>query len=272
MFKLIIKFLIINILSTSIILNSSLGAIKVVNFGDSIQEAINEANLDDIISINKGEYFENIVINKTIRLQGNKRPIIKGMNKGPTITISASDVKMEGLHIVGSNSSNSSTCILIKSERDNISGNEISDCYYGIRLQNKGGNIILNNNIKTCDIGIFGKASQENNITQNLIDSFIGITILDSSDGNTIVNNTMRNYQLGIGIYNSKNNTVKSNDITTKSCCIAANSRTNVVYPNYFNCPDHVCEVKDGERPPIFIRDRRRFSPENSAIGAVQEV
>lgn len=255
--------LVINFLSTLIILNSSFGAIIVVNSGESIQEKVNKANLDDTISIKEGEYYENIVINKTVTLKGDKKPLIKGIHKGPTISISASNVKLKGLHIVGSNSSNSSTGVSISSERNNISGNEISGSFYGIRLQNNGGNIIMNNLIITSGCGIFGKASKENIIEQNRIESYIGITISDFSDENRIGNNTMENDKIGVGIYNSKSNIVRHNDITTKDCCIEANSLINDVYDNSFNCLDRVCEVKFNEPPPIFIRDRRKVLQEN---------
>lgn len=262
LFKFVIKLLIISLLLVS---NQypTLATNIYVNSGENIQRAINSACQRDTIIIAEGEYNENLEINKTINMQGNNTPIIRGRCGGPTITISASKVELKGFKIFGPDSEDDSIGILIKSKENNISGNDINGGIYGIELKTSNFNIILNNNINARDYGIFAETSNNNNISGNRINSSIGITISDVSNKNIIYNNLLRNIQIGIGTYCSYNNTIMSNNITTNFCCIAASSYDNDVYTNHFNCPDHVCEIRNCIDQPTVIGNETRFKTNN---------
>src|SRR5262245_41005763 len=74
--------------------------IKVPQDFATIQEAVDAAVAEDIVSVGKGTYAENVVITTSgITLKGPKTAIINGRYLGNCITITTTDVSVEGLTI-----------------------------------------------------------------------------------------------------------------------------------------------------------------------------
>jgi len=75
-----------------------------VNPGDSIQDAINSASDGDTVYVYSGTYSENVVVNKSITLTGESKPVIDGMGgigaRGIDITVN--NVTVEGFNITNS--------------------------------------------------------------------------------------------------------------------------------------------------------------------------
>ncbi len=65
--------------------------------GESIQQAIAKAQAGDTIEIARGQYQENLIIDKKLTLKGIHRPTIRGGNHGDTIRIVSPDVVIDGL-------------------------------------------------------------------------------------------------------------------------------------------------------------------------------
>jgi len=163
-----------------------------------VQEAINHANSGDTILVNKGIYYENIVINKSVSLVGEDRDytIIEGKGFGNVISLIGKSISITGFTI-------------------GYSGNKIGDS--GINLQNSRDSSISNNKIMNNRDGIGIYASSFNVISDNVIYS---------------------NSNYGIGLFLSSANVISSNSISLNSyygIYLAFYSLNNVIYHNNFN-------------------------------------
>jgi nitrous oxidase accessory protein len=76
---------------------AALAATWRVHPGASIQEAIKQAAPGDVIEIARGDYRENLRIEKPLTLRGVDRPTISGGQSGDTIRVVAPGVVIEGL-------------------------------------------------------------------------------------------------------------------------------------------------------------------------------
>ena len=64
------------------------------------QDAINNANLGDVIEVCSGTYYENVVVNKPVILRGvdtgGGEPVVDASRMGSAITITADGVAVDG--------------------------------------------------------------------------------------------------------------------------------------------------------------------------------
>ncbi|WP_455709795.1 outer membrane protein assembly factor BamB family protein [Methanosarcina mazei] len=120
-----------------------------VKSGESIQAAIDAANLGDIIQVYPGEYHEVLTINKALTLKGIGDPVLNasGFTGSSGVTISADGVEFKGFKITGTEK----MCfgISISAEGTLIEDNLIDDCAEGVWLKGTG-NTLLKNNISNC--------------------------------------------------------------------------------------------------------------------------
>ncbi|MDD4308417.1 MAG: right-handed parallel beta-helix repeat-containing protein, partial [Thermoplasmata archaeon] len=102
----------------------------------SIQAAINAAAPGDTLNVWAGTYYENVIVNKTLTLQGNgsANTVIDGGNTGTAVTILADDVGFRGFTVTGGPDH---TGILLLNvnyctvERNNVEGNGDGICISG---------------------------------------------------------------------------------------------------------------------------------------------
>lgn len=197
----------------------------------SIQDAINASPENYIIFVYSGIYYENIVINKTINLMGEDAAttIIDGNDTGDVIYISkGGKANISGFTIKNSGNegySISDAGIDIRSNHNNITGNNISDNKYGI----------------------YSTHSQYNNFSQNtlLSNSDYGI-YLSSSDHNVIFDNVFSFNTCGLRIKSSRYNEVYRNLFADNQkgmyfCCGAT---YNTVFYNVFN-NNSICNAEE---------------------------
>ena len=108
---------------------------------ENIQDAINNSNNGDTIFVYNGTYYENLVVNRSVKIVGENKTntIIDGMKKTDTLNIQSSNVSITGFTIINSSYN-------------------FNDWYKaGIRVTGSNG-IIHGNIIKDNMVGIFGKA------------------------------------------------------------------------------------------------------------------
>jgi len=165
--------------------------------GGYIQNLINNANDGDTINIPSGTYYENIVIDKSIKLIGEDKDttIIDGDANSYVISITASNVQVSGFNI--------KNC---EDWKSNIYMYKVHNC------------LITDNIIIGNDFGLIN-----------------GIDI-EYSDNNTIRNNIITNfYQAGIHLYVSTHNLIENNEVTScyyRGILIHYHSNENYVTTN----------------------------------------
>jgi parallel beta-helix repeat protein len=218
----------------------------------TIQEAINAASPGYSIYVRSGVYYENLLVNKNIRLEGENAAttVIDGNGAYETIKVQSNDVVVSNFTIrngnergcgimldhvkdckvIGNNiTANKSKGIwLYHSSNNTIIRNNITNNGYGISLVCSNGNTISANFITNNIVGILLSFSNNNTIMRNNItDNGQGIysKYLDSSNGNTISANLITNSRRnGIGIEGS-NNTISGNTVANTNeygiviCC-----------------------------------------------------
>jgi parallel beta-helix repeat protein len=161
----------------------------------TIQEGINAANYEKkTVYVLEGVYNEDIVVNKTINLIGQKKPktIISGTGTGHTVHVTKNNVNITGFTIKNSGEGFSDSGIRIASKYVNISNNNITGNHYGIYV-NSDYNMIYGNTIISNWKGI-RIPRNENVITKNSIkNNTVGVYFCCSSTKNLVYYNNFYN-------------------------------------------------------------------------------
>jgi parallel beta-helix repeat protein len=169
----------------------------------SIQDAIDAADLGDIVYVYNGTYYESLVINKQLELTGaGKETIIHGGWYDTCVKIMSPSVSIAGFRIEYSGSDGAG--IYVSSNNNIITNNTLIENGYGIELI-KDSNTIMNNVITNNTKDVYLKGDL-NNIISNIIRD---ITI-ESADYNKIANNYVTG---GIDLESSDHNNIVNNTI-----------------------------------------------------------
>lgn len=67
-----------------------------VRAGESISAAVRRAQPGDTVIVERGDYLDNVIIDKRLTLRGEKRPTLMGGDRGDVIRIKVPDVTVEG--------------------------------------------------------------------------------------------------------------------------------------------------------------------------------
>lgn len=204
----------------------------IVQPGNSIQAAVDNASSGDTIIIKPGTYTENINITKgdlTIRSEsGNPEDttIKSRSSTASVLSVQADNVKISGIRAIGASGSSYSGIHLYQCNKCIIENNMLANNGRGIYLQNS----------RKCTLS-------GNTATNNRA---YGI-VLGSSSYNTISENTAYNSSRGIYLGSSDYNIIAGNKVTYNNylgfyeCSLCD---YNDVYNNYFNNTD--VSVKSG--------------------------
>ncbi len=113
-----------------------------------IQEAINAAEDGDKIYVYSGNYYENIVINKSINIQGQDKTntIIDGNDKGDVVYLSSNFINFTGFTIQKSGMKRYDEGINIDSDFNRITDNIIKDCNCGLSIDYWAHNCVISEN------------------------------------------------------------------------------------------------------------------------------
>jgi|GEM_PF-6616212 len=172
-----------------------------------------------------GKYEENINIHKSIILVANATEaptlppsvIIDGGQAGPTVTISADNVVIDGFEIIngtygvysaGTSGSNITNCMI----HDNLDG--------GIKLENSNFNTITGCNIYNEETGIHIVGSVQNVIYENEIGGVTTGIILENSMLNRILENVFGDYSIGVRCFSNPEENFVSFNTFGKPCAL----------------------------------------------------
>ncbi len=214
----------------------------------NIQDAIDSANSSDTIYVYSGNYYENIIVNKSINLKGAGfgYTYIYGDSSDHTIKIFSDEVEISGFTIQNKRVSFSSLFLT-----------SISDC------------IIRNNIISKSGNGIYLINSKENIIDNNLIEkNNIGI-YLSNSDINYIKSNVIKNNNAnGILINSESNNNIIyinhfSNNIVNNARDLSSNTWNRNAFGNFWDDYNDYDNNKDGigDNPYIIDSNSKDYYP-----------
>jgi nitrous oxidase accessory protein NosD len=215
--------------------------IIVPNDYPSITDAIGNASAGDTILVLSGTYFENPIIDKPLRLQGensaNTVVVGTGDSVGASVfTITADNVKISGFTITSVNYSayaNDADGILVGGDNCAITGNNIVGTLTGVFCSLQSSIVILQNNITGNHNGVrfyggFNNTISTNNITGNAAS---GIAIEGYSDN--ITGNILSQNTIGIGLGATYSVIFRNNMTENSNSGIYLTGSNDVISANY---------------------------------------
>ncbi|MEK7680416.1 MAG: NosD domain-containing protein [Deltaproteobacteria bacterium] len=211
----------------------------------TIQEAVNSAKPNDVITVKAGTYSENITINKPLTLisieGADSVHIVAAKEDEPVVIITdAANVAISGFTLTGSTAAG---IVLKNAAEASITGNKSFHNKNGILIYSSKGNSLIGNTASFNDeYGIYLENSSFNKIEGNSANSNNDKGVfLSSSSSNTITGNSINlNTWNGLMLVSSHNNIIKDNKTLRNTFGISltdsnANAlENNSTWPNLF--------------------------------------
>ncbi len=184
----------------------------------TIQEGIDAALPGDTVQVWGGDYFEDIVVDRTISLTGNgtAATTINGSGTGSLVTISAPWVNFTGFTVQGGEEDHAG--IFLETVHDvRVQDCEVRFCRDGLYLNVSSGNVLEDlSSLSNEDDGVVlvnSHSNALNNVTMSYND-LRGLSIEDSA-GNNVTNSTCDgNGQYGVYMAGSDSNRLSYNTLT----------------------------------------------------------
>jgi parallel beta-helix repeat protein len=195
----------------------------------SIQDAIDDASNGDVITLGDGTFEESIVIDKPLTLQAGSTPVIDGGGVGVVVTISSSNVTLDGLTIQNSGQTDPDTeaGVLVYNAGVDITDVTIQNCTIqnnatGVGIVRGTGNTIQHNVIKDNAYGVgLAKMTEQLPSTNNTVfdneisNCTVGVYVDKYCAGNEIEDNEISGFTYdGIYLWATQDNVVMNNTIT----------------------------------------------------------
>lgn len=111
---------------------------QVVPGPEAISQALSRAADGDHLILGPGTYQERLVLDRAITIDGGSQAVIDGGGQGSTITVTASDVTVRGVTVLGSGSSHDTVdagvTLSKTAKRSLIENNLLQDNLYGVNI------------------------------------------------------------------------------------------------------------------------------------------
>lgn len=192
------------------ILSSLLG--KEVSAAQSLQAKIDAAPKGSTITLKAGVYQESILLNKSIKLIGEKGVIFKGCSSQPIITIKNSNVTVSGITVENCNK-DKAPAIYISGNHNKIENLSVYSPSIGLELENASYSLFK-------DIHVSGQGkengfdlwqSSHNTFYKNTVNHVQDGFYMENSDSNTYSQNMISMSRYGIHVMFSNNITIENN-------------------------------------------------------------
>lgn len=190
----------------------------------SIAALIAAAAPGDTVVVPPGTYREQVVIDKSITLVGDGRPLIDGGGTGDVVVVTADGVTIRGFVIEGSgtNVSDEPTAMRLKGDNTVVEDNIIRNVLYGVTLIESEGHTVRNNQISSIDEfsserrghGVYLYSTKDNRIEDNIITRTKDGIFLGFANFNTIERNTVSDVRYGIHYMYADDNVFIDNSFT----------------------------------------------------------
>lgn len=189
--------------------------------GNSIQLLVDAAAPNAIVRVPAGVYSGDIVLNKPVTLEGAGRPVLHGSGKSSVITVLAPGCTIRGFIIEHSGPMlvDEHSGILLKSDGNNIEGNELRDILFGIYFFSSNHNRVNGNVIHGREQlesgerggGIHIYNSVDNAIDNNKIEYARDGMYLQYASDSVIRGNRVSHVRYGLHYMYSNNNKFEDN-------------------------------------------------------------
>lgn len=207
----------------------------------SIQDAIDQAQDNDLIVIHEGTYYETLVVDKPLRIEsesGNPDDVVisSGNLSLPVIHVKSSNVAIKGVTVTGKEKERPVSGIFLD-DVDNcqINNSKITNVVDGILAGYSSGNSIQNNVLLSNAFhGIYLINSNDNDLKANCVCNNERGVYLNYSDGNIISNNEVcNNLYYGLALLESGSNEIKNNCLFLNEFGLTlTNSHQNMIIGN----------------------------------------
>jgi PGF-pre-PGF domain-containing protein len=209
----------------------------------SIQAAVDAAWEGDTVLVSPGTYTENVQVNKSISIissSGNPENtvVLAADPEENVFSVTADSVNISGFTVSGTSEGYAAGVYMEDVSGCNLSGNILSDNYYGAWLYESENCTLSGNNVAGGRFGICLDSSENNSVNDNSIrsvstcgfwlnqasgnkisgnelrDSGYGIAVRRMSNGNELQNNTISgNEELGLWLSGSDANVLRNNSM-----------------------------------------------------------
>ncbi len=195
------------------------------SFWENIQDTIDNTNAGSTIVVHDGTYTESVNVSKQLTIQSESDSASTIVNASVSTTnvfnVTADYVNISGFTVQNATALGMIGIHLNNAEHCNISGNIVTNNFFGIFLNSSSNNTLTSNTADSnSDSGIFLLNSSNNTLTSNTADSNTNLGIfLNSSSNNALTSNTA-NSNSNIGIFlnsSSNNNTLTSNTASSNT-------------------------------------------------------
>jgi parallel beta-helix repeat protein len=237
-----------------------------------IQDAIDNASDDDTVFVydDSSPYYENILINKSIKLVGEEKltTCIDAKENGTVVEINADNVSVKDFSIQHSGREYNAGVNLF-GNNCNISDNIIINNHYGIGIHSTNNTMIHGNKIKDNNRdGIQIYYTNNSTIQHNIISRIDSLTIGIHSvycNNITICNNMVNKTYHGIYISATTNSTIDANCVTGChfKAIMLANAPDNIIKNNslrQYIHSNYACDITLDESPRCIVENNSLYS------------
>lgn len=236
----------------------------------SISLAVENAYPYDTVLVKKGTYFENIIIDKPLKLLGEEASstIIVGtreLNKGNVITLASNNITVSGLTIRSEEypyAKQHANAINIQGDNCTIIHNRIKNSFWGVLCAIQSSTLISQNNITgNFKEGVRFYGGSENKIAENYISSNTASAIAIEGYSNIITKNHISDNTRGIGVGTSHSIIYGNQIINHKESGLYFSGSNNII------CNNLISENKYGIYfPPDFAAPNNNLFYQNNFI------
>ena len=174
---------------------------RTVAVSTPLQAAVDATAPGDVLRLTSGVHRGPVVLDKAVTLAGEPGAVLEGSGKGSVITVTAPDVRVEGLIIRGSGTDlpamDSAVLVRRTAPRAVIAGNRMEHNLFGVYLHGAGGSLVRDN-------VIIGRRDLRMSEAGN------GVSIWNAP-GARIVGNDVRFGRDGIFVTTSRHNEFRDN-------------------------------------------------------------